>query len=311
MTVRSATKKKLMDFGLSEEFAKQLATDRTMSEVESMTPAQIAQVANCSVEKASRIRERIVSKDAHEIDRRLKFRSCTNQLHMSMRSVEADILCLGDDRGRIDVNKLLRDYQNVSEDGEELLQKGVFVEMFYDDPVKATRIAIFLISEKVRVPPAVIDGFQVIFVSDYQLTITLGGISERKLEGVVSGLAESDKLDADIARLDADTASFLMDNTDLARVNDTRICEGDTVIEKFPMNAPRDRDVFDRHPDDRRWPSPFSGKHGLVIYRLCFGILCVEFEGPGRHREFIHESFCRATPSNREQPQDYYSRLLE
>ena len=299
MTVRSATRKKLLELNLPEGYADQLATDRTMSEVESMTPAQIAQVANCSVEKASRIRERIVSKDAHEIDRRLKFRSCTNQLHMSMRSVEADILCLADDRGRIDVNNLLRAHQDVSDDESEPLQEGVFVEMFRDDPVKATRIAIFLISEKVRVPPAVIDGFQVIFVSDYQLTITLGGISERKLEGVVSGLAESDKLDADIARLDADTASFLIDNTDLARVNDTRICEGDTVIEKFPMNAPRDRDVFDRHPDDRRWPSPFSGKHGLVIYRLCFGILCVEFEGPGRHREFIHESFCRATPSNR------------
>ena len=292
MTVRSATKKKLMDFGLSDEFAKQLATDRTISEVESMTPAQIAQVTNCSVEEGRRIRERIVSKDAHEIDRRLEFRSCTNRLHMSMRSVEADILCLADDRGRIDVNRLLRDYQNVSEDGEELLQKGVFVEMFYDDPVKATRIAIFLISEKVRVPPAVIDGFRVNFVSGYQLTITLGDISEEKLEGVVSGLAESD-------RLDADTASFLIDNTDLARVDDTGICEGDTVIEKFPMNTPRDRDIFDRHPDDLRWPSPFSGKHGLVIDRICYGLLCVEFEGPGRKRALIHESFCRAMPSNR------------
>jgi hypothetical protein len=300
VTVRSATKKKLMDFGLSEEFAKQLATDRTMSEIESMTPAQIAQVANCSVEKASRIRERIVSKDAHEIDRRLKFRSCTNQLHMSMRSVEADILCLADDRGRIDVNNLLRAHKDVSDDESEPLQEGVFVEMFRDDPVKATRIAIFLISEKVRVPPAVIDGFRVNFVSGYQLTITLGDISEEKLEGVVSGLAESDRLDADIARLDADTASFLIDNTDLARVDDTRICEGDTVIEKFPMNTPRDRDIFDRHPDDLRWPSPFSGKHGLVIDRICYGLLCVEFEGHGRKRAVIHESFCRAMPSNRE-----------
>ena len=296
MTVRSATKKKLMDFGLSDEFAKQLATDRTMSEVESMTPAQIAQVANCSVEKASRIRERIVSKDAHEIDRRLKFRSCTNQLHMSMRSVETDILCLADDRGRIDVNNLLRAHQGVSDDESEPLQEGVFVEMFRDDPVKATRIAIFLISEKVRVPPAVIDGFRVNFVSGYQLTIKLGDISEEKLEGVVSGLAESD-------RLDADTASFLIDNTDLARVDDTGICEGDTVIEKFPMNTPRDRDIFDRHPDDLRWPSPFSGKHGLVIDRICYGLLCVEFEGPGRKRALIHESFCRAMPSNRGRPQ--------
>ena len=137
MTVRSATKKKLMDFGLSDECAKQLATDRTISEVESMTPAQIAQVTNCSVEEGRRIRERIVSKDAHEIDRRLKFRSCTNQLHMSMRSVEADILCLADDRGRIDVNNLLRAHQDVSDDESEPLQEGVFVEMFRDDPVKA------------------------------------------------------------------------------------------------------------------------------------------------------------------------------
>ena len=298
MTVRSATKKKLMNFGLPEEFAKQLATDRTMSEVESMTPAQIAQVTDCTVEEASRIRERIVSKDAHEIDRRLKFRSCTNRLHMSMRSVEADISCLADDRGRIDVNKLLRDYRDVSEGEGEPLQEGVFVEMFRDDPVKATRIAIFLISEKVRVPPAVIDGFRVNFVSDFQLTITLDDISEEKLKGVVSGLAESDRLDADIARIDGDTAGFLIDNAELARVDESRICEGDTVIENFPMNTPRDRDIFDRHPDDLRWPSPFSGKHGLVIDRICCGLIWVEFEGPGRKRALIHESFCRAMPSN-------------
>ena len=124
MTVRSATKKKLMDFGLPEEFAKQLATDRTMSEVESMTPAQIAQVANCSEAEASRVRERIVSKDAHEIERRMKFRACTNSLHMSMRSVEADVLRLADEKGRIDVNRLLRDHQDEGEDEGEPEDEG-------------------------------------------------------------------------------------------------------------------------------------------------------------------------------------------
>ena len=310
MTVRSATRKKLLELNLPEGYADQLATDRTMSEVESMTPAQIAQVANCSEAEASRVRERIVSKDAHEIERRMKFRACTNSLHMSMRSVEADVLRLADEKGRIDVNRLLRDHLDETEDegeppdegepedeGEppdegEPLQDGVFVEMFRDDPGKATDTAIFLISEKVDVPLAVICGFLVQFVSLSQLKITLGCISEDKLEGVVGGLAAS-------GRLDDDTASFLTHNTDLAKVAETAICKGDIVIEKFPMNAPRDKNIFELHPDDLRWPSPHRGKHGLVIARGCCSVLFVEFEGVGRPRGLVHESFCRAMPSNR------------
>tara|TARA_B100001996_G_C18634677_1_gene583222 strand:- start:99 stop:983 length:885 start_codon:yes stop_codon:yes gene_type:complete len=292
MTVRSATRKKLLELNLPEEYAVQLATDRTMSQVEAMTPAQIAQVTNCSEAEASRVHERIVSKDAHEIERRMKFRDCTNSLHMSMLSVEADVMRLADESGRIDVNGLLRDHLHETEGESGLLQEDVFVEVFRDDLGKATDTAIFLVSKKVDVPLAVISGFLVQFVSLYHLKITLRDIREEKFEGVVNGLAAC-------GRLDGDVANFLTHNIDLAKIADTEICKGDIVIEKFPMNFSRDKSIFDLHPDDLRWPSPYNGKHGLVINRGCSGVLCVEFGEVGRPRAFIHESFCRAMPSNR------------
>ena len=292
MTIRSTTKKRLLELDLPEDYAVQLATDRTVSDVEKMTPAQIAQVTNCSGLEASRIHEKIVSKDAHEIERRMKYRDCTNLLHMSMRSVEGDILNLADGSGRIDVNRLLREYRKEGGGEHETLQEDVFVEMFRDDMGKATNAAVFLIAKKIDVPIAVISGFMVQFVSMHHVKITLGGIREEDMDGVVDGLSSHGRLDDDVAK-------FLRKNKDLAKIAEGEICKGDVVVERFPMKAVRSKEIFDLHPDDIRWPSRFNERHGTVIHRGCTGVLCVEFEGTGRPRAFIHESFCMAMPTNR------------
>ena len=315
MSINERTKKRLMEIGLSEEYADELATDRTIRQVEKMTSPQVAQITQSSPEEAYQIRQLVVSKDAHDINRRIKFRQRRINLSMSLRSIEDDISNMADDEGLIDMSRLLIDFQDVSEDefqdevlraqneseeGGTPLQKGIFLELFGDDNDNAVRRACFLIGGAVGVSPAVIDGgFYIQFVRDSKVMITSREVSEGNLKSVVSGLSEIDP--DNIAHLNADDAEFLIGNADLAGVDDSVITAGDTVVENFPMKKPRDRDIRDRHPDDVRWPSPHSGEHGVVIDRFsCSRILNVEFSGTGRPRAFIHESFCKLMPGNRE-----------
>ena len=69
MVVKSATKKKLMDLGIAENFAHVLADDRKWDDVKIMTAQQIAQICETDSEQAGQILSLIhISEptDAHE-----------------------------------------------------------------------------------------------------------------------------------------------------------------------------------------------------------------------------------------------------
>ena len=55
MVVKSATKKKLMDMGIQEEFAHKLADDRKWDDVKILSPGEIAQICGLSSEEATAI----------------------------------------------------------------------------------------------------------------------------------------------------------------------------------------------------------------------------------------------------------------
>ena len=325
MGIRSATKRKLVDLGVPEEYAKKLALDRTFSEVATMTPAQIRQVTHSSPERAVRVQEQLISWDFNDIIHRVEFRHGMNHLSTSLYSLKEDIESDTAEGALIDVNTLLIDHlsesslareddprvsapedfenevQRAENDSDEVfmpLQRGIFLELFPDDQSKAIRTVRYLIAEKLGVPMSVMEGFRVEFRSEYQvrLTVSLTEIPEKEVKAVTEGLV-------DCGRLDAESAQSVLDNSDLAKPHDaTPIGPGDTIIEKFPMKMPRVRDPLDKHPDDRRWPSNHAGKAGKVIDRLCFGTLVVEFEEEGRPREFIHECHCKLLPSSMANP---------
>ena len=48
MVVKSATKKKLMDMGVQEEFSHKLADDRKWDDVKILSPGEIAQICGLS-----------------------------------------------------------------------------------------------------------------------------------------------------------------------------------------------------------------------------------------------------------------------
>ena len=51
MVVKSATKKKLMDLGIEEEYAHKLADDRKWDDVKVLTPLQIGQI--CGIDSGT------------------------------------------------------------------------------------------------------------------------------------------------------------------------------------------------------------------------------------------------------------------
>ena len=48
MVVKSATKKRLMELGVSEEFAHKLATDRNMTDIKTLSHDEIASILGTS-----------------------------------------------------------------------------------------------------------------------------------------------------------------------------------------------------------------------------------------------------------------------
>ena len=57
MVVKSATKKKLMDLGIEEEYAHKLADDRKWDDVKGLSPGQIAQICGIDSGTSQRIHE--------------------------------------------------------------------------------------------------------------------------------------------------------------------------------------------------------------------------------------------------------------
>ena len=55
MVVKSATKKKLMDMGVQEEFSHKLADDRKWDDVKILTPGEIAQICGLASDEATAI----------------------------------------------------------------------------------------------------------------------------------------------------------------------------------------------------------------------------------------------------------------
>jgi len=70
MVVKSATKKKLMDLGIAENFAHVLADDRKWDDVKIMNAQQIAQICETDSEQAGQIYEiiRAASQKNHNIN---------------------------------------------------------------------------------------------------------------------------------------------------------------------------------------------------------------------------------------------------
>ena len=59
MVVKSATKKKLMDMGIDEDYAHNLADDRKWDDVKILNVQQIAQICQTGSDKANKIHEMI------------------------------------------------------------------------------------------------------------------------------------------------------------------------------------------------------------------------------------------------------------
>ena len=57
MVVKSATKKKLMDLGIEEEYAHKLADDRKWDDVKGLSPGQIAQICGIDSGTSQKIHE--------------------------------------------------------------------------------------------------------------------------------------------------------------------------------------------------------------------------------------------------------------
>ena len=57
MVVKSATKKKLMDLGIEEEYAHKLADDKKWDDVKGLSPGQIAQICGIDSGTSQRIHE--------------------------------------------------------------------------------------------------------------------------------------------------------------------------------------------------------------------------------------------------------------
>ena len=322
MGIRRAAKRKLIERGVSDEYAKKLALDRTFADIESMTPAQIEQVTGSSTEQAVRIQRQITSWDSSDIMRRVEFRNGMNRVSTALHSLKDDIEYNTAEGALIDVNALLSDHldscrerggdskasalgdfeneveraENDSDEVSTPLQRGIFLELYRDDPRRAIGAVRYLIAEKLGVPLTVMEGLRIEFRSEYQvrLSVPLHEMHEQAVKAATEGLVECD-------RIDAESAQYVLENSELANPLDKiPIREGDTVIEKFPMKTPRVRKPLDKHPDDRRWPSEHAGKAGKVVERLCWDTLLVEFEEEGRPREFIHECHCRMLPSSKE-----------
>ncbi|GIS51219.1 MAG: hypothetical protein Ct9H90mP26_0060 [Methanobacteriota archaeon] len=61
MVVKSATKKKLMDLGIEEEYAHKLADDRKWDDVKGLSPGQIAQICGIDSGTSQRIHDVMAS----------------------------------------------------------------------------------------------------------------------------------------------------------------------------------------------------------------------------------------------------------
>ena len=61
MVVKSATKKKLMDMGVQEEFSHKLADDRKWDDVKILTPGEIAQICGLASDEATAIHSTLIS----------------------------------------------------------------------------------------------------------------------------------------------------------------------------------------------------------------------------------------------------------
>ena len=61
MVVKSATKKKLMDMGVQEEFSHKLADDRKWDDVKILTPGEIAQICGLASDEATAIHNTLIA----------------------------------------------------------------------------------------------------------------------------------------------------------------------------------------------------------------------------------------------------------
>ena len=62
MVVKSATKKKLMDLGIEEEYAHKLADDKKWDDVKVLTSSQIAQICGCLLYTSPSPRDGLLSR---------------------------------------------------------------------------------------------------------------------------------------------------------------------------------------------------------------------------------------------------------
>ena len=78
MVVKSATKKKLMDLGIEEEYAHKLADDRKWDDVKGLSPGQIAQICGIDSGTSQRIHDVMASSEKTIVRRRTASRTSKN-----------------------------------------------------------------------------------------------------------------------------------------------------------------------------------------------------------------------------------------
>ena len=114
MVVKSATKKKLMDMGVQEEFAHKLADDRKWDDVKILTPGEIAQICGLASDEATAIHSTLIafgksggpdsSSATTTVVRRKKLvrRGAQRDLALQSYDVESKIESIGRDINRED-----------------------------------------------------------------------------------------------------------------------------------------------------------------------------------------------------------------
>jgi len=114
MVVKSATKKKLMDMGVQEEFSHKLADDRKWDDVKILTPGEIAQICGLASDEATAIHSTLIafgksggsdsSNATTTVVRRKKLvrRGKKSELHLQDYNVESKMAIINRDIGEDD-----------------------------------------------------------------------------------------------------------------------------------------------------------------------------------------------------------------
>ena len=109
MVVKSATKKKLMDLGIQEEFAHRLADDRKWDDVKVLSAGEIAQICATDSGQAQKITEVIQGSTKAAQKQKATEKTLIRRRIVSRRSRKKSILPLQEYDSETKMKQILRD----------------------------------------------------------------------------------------------------------------------------------------------------------------------------------------------------------